>query len=161
MFWGGKLRLCQTFCQKRKHFPQNSSPKSFLKCPIGDGISDPASRFEAPGHHYSWHPPQPRSRAEAEQPPRSRTAPLSGAPFRLRRFPPGPSADDGEEAEAAGRRMLWAAELRTRSTDKQTINVLDSTSSKLFKEKTFTNTLNKFQGFLTMFKELITPVRTM
>ena len=44
-------------------------------------------------------------------------------------------ADNGAKAAAAGRRKLWASELCTRSTDKPTINLLDSTSAKVFKAK--------------------------
>ena len=59
------------------------------------------------------------------------------------------------------------AELYTRSTDKRTMNVLDSTSSKLL---TFTKTLDKLQyifmfdeknAILTAFSMIMRPVRTM
>ena len=80
----------------------------------------------------------------------------------------------GTEADAPGRTTEVVGMLSsiTRSTDKGTMNVLDSTSSKLF---TFTNTLDKFQYIffttlllmkkmyiiLIAFSMVMRPVRTM
>ena len=49
-------------------------------------------------------------------------------------------ADHGAEADVPrGRRTLWAAELYARSTDKRTMNVLDSTPSNCAKQNIFTH----------------------
>ena len=94
-------------------------------------------------------------------------------------FPRNPSgrcgllAVDGAEADAPWEDdgSCGNAELYTRSTEKRMMNVLESTSSKLF---TFTNTLDKFQYIffttlllmktyviLIAFSMMMRPVRTM
>ena len=54
---------------------------------VGEQISGPASRFEAPGPLCPWHPPRPFLRAKALQPRRGRRMLPSGAAWNLRRFP--------------------------------------------------------------------------
>ena len=133
-----------------------------------------------PGHWgRSWCPPRRLSKSKALRPRPGRCAPRSAAACRLRRFFPktrlaavGFRRTTGHRGRCAGEdERCGNAELYTRSTDKRTMNVLDSTSSKLF---TFTNTLDKFQYIffttlllmkkyviLIAFSMMMRPVRTM
>ena len=135
-------------------FLMNFNRENLVEMPqVGARISGRAS--EAPGPCCPWRPPRRLSRAGTLQPRCGRNSPRSGAAFGLRGFSRGwwaavASADEGAEADAPRRRRkLWAAELHTRSTDKRTKLVFDSTSySNCSKQST--NTLNKFQYiFLT------------
>ena len=88
-------------------FSQSFNSKNLVEVPqVGDGISGPASRFEAPGHCCRWRPPWRHSRAGTLQPSPRRGMPPRGAASNLRRFPRavrrcGFWRTTAEEAEAA------------------------------------------------------------
>ena len=123
-------------------FLMNFNRENLVEVPqVGARISGRASEApgEAPGPCCPWRPPRLLSRAGTLQPRRGRSSPRSGAAFGLRLKRPRPRR----------RPKLWAAELHTRSTDKRTRLVFDSTSYSNFSKQS-TNTLNKFQYiFLT------------
>ena len=152
--WRFVLHLQKSPASTANIFLMNFNRENLVEMPqVGARISGRAS--EAPGPCCPWRPPRRLSRAGTLQPRCGRNSPRSGAAFGLRGFSRGwwaavASADEGAEADAPRRRRkLWAAELHTRSTDKRTKLVFDSTSySNCSKQST--NTLNKFQYiFLT------------
>ena len=151
-FWRRKSHLSQTFAENANLFLRISRPKNLLRCP------ELETRFLGPASHH-W-----RLRAIVvlgvhrgafrEQKLCSLHAAVSRS-LADRHFAsgafPGPSAAAASGGRPRGRsrgrrRTLWAAELRTRSTDKRTMkvsgfNIFKTVQSK----KAFTNTLNKFQ----------------
>ena len=140
-----RITTLQTLiCWKCKLFLMNFNPEKLFEVPqVGDGIFGPACHFEAPGHRSPWRPPRRLSKAGTPQPRRGRWALPSAAAFGLRRFPGavGRCGFGRTTAQRPRRRgddeSCGNAELYTRSTDKGTMNVLDPTSSKLFKAENF------------------------
>ena len=103
-------------------FSQISIPENPSEVPqVGDGISGPASRFEAPRHNCSWHAPWHLLRAKALQPRRGRCAPHRGAACHLRWFP-GPRQRRCQQPRTTKVVGMLSS---TRSTDKRTMNILD------------------------------------
>ena len=127
--------LIPTFLLKR---PKSGRPRCLA----------PASWIEAPRHCRSRRPPRHLLTAEAPPPRPGPCAPQSAAAFRLRRFSAAvgfPAKTTAQRPRRRGRTTEVVGILSsTDTTDKRTMNVLDSTSSKMFKAKTLTNTLNKF-----------------
>ena len=128
---------------KMQFFLINFNPEKLFEVPqVGDRIFGPACHFEAPGHRSPWRPPRRLSKAGTPQPRRGRWALPSAAAFGLRRFPGavgrcGFGRTTAQRPRRRGDESCGNAELYTRSTDKGTMNVLDPTSSKLFKAKNF------------------------
>ena len=148
LFGGGKSHLSQTFAEF-KHFSQNFKARKTLRNATTCGAS------------IFWALPlRPRAilvlgvhrGAFAQQKLRRRDAAVGRHQVQRRRtsggFLPGPSA---AVAEAAGNDERCGQLSSTRSTDKRTMNVLDSTSSKLFKAKNAKNIHKQSQTHRTSF----------
>ena len=133
MFRAGNSRFCTTFAENPNIFLRISrlgKPSEMLQI-VEPRFLGPAS--EAPGHCRPWRPPRRLCSAKARPPRRGRSAPPSAAASNLKAFSPGgPSA---AVAEAAGNDERCGQLSSTRSTDKRGMNLLGSTSSKLFKTK--------------------------
>ena len=126
----------------------NFKPEKPSEVPqVGDSISGPASHhFEAPGHRCSWRPPRRLWTATTPQPRRGRWLPPCGAASHLRRLSRGPVGREAEAAETTKVEQSWARYPFNRQTNDECFwtQHLQICS----KQKTITNTLNKFQYIL-------------
>ena len=127
-----RLLKIQTFFSE---FQGSENPP---KCPKLWSLDFLGPASEAPGPGRPWRPPRRLCSAKALPPRPGRGAPPRAAAFGLRRFLRGPSA---AVAEAAGddERCEQRSSI-TRSTDKRMMNLLGSTSSKLFQAKKHSET---------------------